>query len=185
MSQDHPTPDPRHEPIDPDTLPDPEDITEDDLGPAPARPQTRRRFAGTRQQIRGAKTFYKVCAWITGVMLLLLVAEMIAKYGFGNEIFAGGVTADGVENTVGFHPEDSVTGGVNLSSAILIAHGWMYVVYLFAGFRVWNFMRWNPLRLFLMAGGGVVPFLSFIVEKKIDRDVEAELHRFPDAALRY
>lgn len=185
MSQDRTDQDPRREPVDPDTLPDPEDITEDDLGPAPARPAAARRFAGTRQQIRGAKTFFKVCAWITGIMLLLLVVEMIAKYGFGNEVFAGGVTADGVENSFGFHPEDSVTGGVNLSSAILIAHGWMYVVYLFAGFRVWNLMRWAPSRLFLMAGGGVVPFLSFFVEKKIDRDVEAELHRFPDAARRY
>ena len=36
-----------------------------------------------------------------------------------------------------------------------------------------------------MAGGGVVPFLSFVVEKRMTRVVRDELHRFPDAARRY
>ena len=31
----------------------------------------RRRFGGTEAQIRGALTFYKVCAWISGTFLLL------------------------------------------------------------------------------------------------------------------
>ena len=36
-----------------------------------------------------------------------------------------------------------------------------------------------------LAGGGVVPFLSFVVEKRMTRVVRDELHRFPDAARRY
>ena len=78
-----------------------------------------------------------------------------------------------------------MTGGVNLSLAILIAHGWMYVVYLLACFRLWSLMRWTPGRLLAMAGGGVVPFLSFVVERKVSGQVREELAQFPDAARRY
>ena len=116
-----------HAAVDPTSLPDPEDITEADLPEPPPRPgRESRRFAGTQQQIRSATRFYVVCAWITGVMLLLLVAEMVFKYGLHQELFAGGTTVDGEPNVLGLHPEDSVTGGVNLSLLILIAHGWMY-----------------------------------------------------------
>ena len=33
--------------------------------------------------IRGALRFYQICSVITGTMLLLLCAEMIAKYAMG------------------------------------------------------------------------------------------------------
>ncbi|RUQ43878.1 DUF3817 domain-containing protein [Micrococcus sp. HSID17228] len=161
-------------------------MTEADLPEPPPRPgREHRRFAGTQQQIRSATRLYVVCAWITGIMLLLLVAEMVLKYGMHVELYAGGTTLDGEANGLGLHPTDSVTGGVNLSLFILIAHGWMYVVYLLASFRLWSLMRWEPLRLLAMAGGGVVPFLSFVVEKRMTRVVRDELHRFPDAARRY
>ncbi|MDY6055817.1 DUF3817 domain-containing protein [Micrococcus sp.] len=174
-----PHPDPAH-------LPDPEDITEADLPEPPPRPgRERRRFAGTPQQIRSASGLYVVCAWITGVMLLLLVGEMVFKHGFGLELYAGGTTVDGDPVTLGLHPEDSVTGGVNLSLLILIAHGWMYVGYLLASFRLWSLMRWEPMRLLAMAGGGVVPFLSFIVEKRMTAAVRRELAERPEAARRY
>ena len=175
MSTQHPGP----QPVDPASLPDPEDITEADLPEPPPRPgREHRRFAGTQQQIRSATRLYVVCAWITGIMLLLLVAEMVLKYGMHVELYAGGTTLDGDANGLGLHPTDSVTGGVNLSLFILIAHGWMYVVYLLASFRLWSLMRWEPLRLLAMAGGGVVPFLSFVVEKRMTRVVRDELHRF-------
>ena len=32
---------------------------------------------------------------------------------------------------------------VNLSTGILIAHGWFYVLYLFSDFRLWSLMRWR------------------------------------------
>ncbi|MEW1979619.1 DUF3817 domain-containing protein [Citricoccus sp. NPDC079358] len=180
------TPDQRP-PVDPNTLPDPEDITEADLPAPPPRPEKSapRRFAGTDQQIKSALTMYKVCAWITGIMLLLLVFEMIFKYGYGTELYAGGTLADGAANTLSLQPEDSVTGGLNLSIAVLIAHGWLYVVYLVAAFRLWSLMRWNGMRLLAIAGGGVVPFLSFIVEKRVHRETLQELADHPEALRRY
>lgn len=184
---------PQSEPVNPAELPDPEQITEADLPPAPPRPSgTQRRFGGTNRQIRGALTFYKICAWLTGILLLLLVAEMVLKYGFNLELFAGGTrvgledaSAAGATNVLGFHPAGEIVDGINISLLILIVHGWMYVVYLLASFRLWSLMRWNGMRLLLMAGGGVVPFLSFIVEKQIHRQTVAEVQAHPEAVRRY
>ena len=77
------------------------------------------------------------------------------------------------------------TSGVNVSTWILIVHGWFYVVYLLSCLRVWSLMRWPFAQLVVMALGGVVPFLSFIVERKIHRSTEAELAANPKAAKRY
>ncbi len=124
--------------------------------------------------IRGALRFYQVASVITGTMLLLLVAEMVVKYGFGYELFAGGTGG-----ALWFAPVtelgESTGDGLNLSLGILIAHGWFYVLYLFACFRVWSLMRWPFWRFLLLAAGGVVPFLSFIMETVVARDVRRYL----------
>lgn len=74
---------------------------------------------------------------------------------------------------------------MNISLLILIVHGWLYVLYLLGCFRLWSMMRWGGVRLLAMAGGGVVPFLSFIVEKRVNRNVEEELAAHPEGVLRY
>lgn len=121
-------------------------------------------------RIRGALKFYRIAAYITGVFLLLLIFEMVFKYTpLQLEMEIGG--PGGFFALV---PVDTVTA-FNLSSAILIAHGWMYVVYLFADFRLWSIMRW-PFSYFIsIALGGVVPLLSFIVEHFMTRRVQAEI----------
>ena len=136
--------------------------------------------------IRGALKFYQIASVITGVFLILLVIEMILKYTpIHLELFLGGSggflwlapvveTANGLEST---------GDGANLSLGILVVHGWFYVVYLFACFRVWSLMRWPFLRFILLALGGVIPFLSFIMEVITARDVKAYLaEREADAA---
>ena len=114
-------------------------------------------------KIPGAVTFYKVSAYVTGVMLLLLVFEMVFKYTpLQLEMQLGG-SGDFLV------PKDSITTGFNLSTAILIAHGWLYVVYLFADFRLWSLMRWPFSRFLIIALGGVVPLLSFFVESRMTK----------------
>jgi len=120
-------------------------------------------------RIRGALRFYQVAAVITGVLLLLLCAEMIMKYAFGLELELGGA-----QGFLAFVPGDTVTA-VNLSTGILIVHGWFYVVYLFSDFRLWSLMRWPFTRFIVIALGGVVPFLSFILEARFGREVRAYL----------
>jgi hypothetical protein len=46
-------------------------------------------------------------------------------------------------------------------------------------------MRWQFTKLILLALGGVVPLMSFIVEKKFHSEVEMELAANPQASKRY
>jgi len=50
-------------------------------------------------------------------------------------------------------------------------------VYLFSDFRLWSLMRWPFTRFIVIALGGVIPFLSFILEARIGREVRAYLER--------
>jgi len=121
-------------------------------------------------KIRGALKFYRVFAYVTGTLLLLLVIEMVLKYTpIQREIELGGS-----QGFLALVPVGSVRA-VDLSTGILIAHGWLYVVYLFSDFRLWSYMRWPFGRFIQIALGGVVPFLSFIVEHFISRRVVREL----------
>jgi len=130
-------------------------------------------------RIRGALRFYQVASVITGVMLLLLCAEMLLKYVWHFELYAFG--PDGflsfqpvLETAAGL---ESTGTGVNLSTGILIAHGWFYVVYLVSDFRLWSLMRWPFSRFIVIALGGVIPFLSFFLEARIGREVNRYLER--------
>lgn len=142
--------------------------------------------------IRGALRFYEICSTITGIGLLLLVAEMILKYTpLHIELFLGGSGG-----AVWFAPViagadcqwwslflpmtnacemTSVGDGFNVSQFILVAHGWFYVVYLFACFRIWSLMRWPFPRFIVLALGGIVPFLSFFMEARVAREVRRYL----------
>ncbi len=126
-------------------------------------------------KIRGALKFYQVFAYVTGIMLLLLVSEMVVKYGFHYEFYAFG--DHGVLAFVPWDPSGTlpVATGINLSTGILIAHGWLYVVYLFSDFRLWSLMRWNFAKFVQIALGGVIPFLSFFVEAIITKQVRTYL----------
>ncbi|GEK79877.1 DUF3817 domain-containing protein [Agrococcus baldri] len=145
-------------------------------------------------QIRTAITFYRVMSWVTGTFLLLLVAEMVLKYSPTHvEVFAfgasGPLSLEAVVPGMGcqwyslFVPGGmgceivSLGEGVNISLMILIVHGWIYVVYLLACFRLWSLLRWPFGRLLAMAAGGVVPFLSFFVEHRMHRVALADLAR--------
>jgi integral membrane protein len=108
--------------------------------------------------LTGGLKFYRFSAYVTGILLLLLTIEMIAKYGYGME-----VEMFGDRGMVAFVPDGQVEA-FNFSQAILIAHGWFYVVYLFASFRVWTMMRWPFWRFLWLASGGLFPFLSFFIE---------------------
>ncbi len=99
-------------------------------------------------RIRLALGFYRVSAAITGVFLLLLVVMMIVRYGFGSDLAIGwpgqGPIYMGPRDlTPGDDPtSDWPPGVVNLSTIILIIHGWFYVVYLLIDFIMWRLVRY-------------------------------------------
>ncbi|MGO3146218.1 MAG: DUF3817 domain-containing protein [Leucobacter sp.] len=124
-------------------------------------------------RIRRALSIYKVTSVITGFMLLVLCAVMVMRYAFGVELFL--FTPNGVAEFLPTIPKgqesEFVREGFDLFQAILIAHGWFYVVYLISDFMLWSPMRWGFGRFLYIALGGVIPFLSFYLEGKVARDV--------------
>ena len=113
----------------------------------------------------GALSFYRFSAYVTGFLLLFLTIEMVAKYGYGME-----VEMFGEAGLFALVPDGQVQA-FNLSQAILIAHGWFYVVYLFASFRIWSLMRWPFWRFLWLASGGLFPLLSFFIEHQATKIV--------------
>lgn len=96
---------------------------------------------------RAAFGRYRVMAFVTGGMLLLLCVEMFLKY---------------VLQLNG--PDQPVIG-----NWIAIVHGWIYVVYAITVFDLWSRMRWSFGRILALIAGGVVPVLSFVMEARARR----------------
>jgi hypothetical protein len=123
------------------------------------------------ESLKSALSFYRVCAVITGSFLLLVVLEMVLKYGFGQTIWSGG--------TAGFiglvpNPVDDTgfpSAGVDLSRLLLQIHGLLYVIYLFADFRVWRLANLKFKDFLIIAMGGVIPVTSFVIERKYHKQL--------------
>jgi integral membrane protein len=120
-------------------------------------------------RIRNTVAVYKVSAIVTGTFLLLLCLMMVFRYGFGDDIELGG--AGGF---LALTPREEIVG-VNLSTIILIVHGWLYVFYLGCDFLLWRLLGWSFGRFLIVALGGVVPLLSFFFERSVPKRVAAEL----------
>ncbi|NLE71212.1 MAG: DUF3817 domain-containing protein [Actinomycetales bacterium] len=112
------------------------------------------------EKLRAALRRYRVMAWITGTMLLVLTAEMVLKY----LVQAGGVGPDGEPLPV-------------IGTWVAFVHGWIYVVYLATVIDLWAKVRWGWGRLVTMVLAGVVPVMSFVMERRVHRDAEAHLAR--------
>jgi integral membrane protein len=122
---------------------------------------------------------YRVAANVTGYFLLLITALYVIRLTNSTDLWLAGphgfltfehfiLDADGFKT--GFPSE-----GFNLTSIVLIVHGWLYVAYLYTDFRLWSLLRWSLWRFLLIAAGGVVPFLSFFAERHYSKVAEREL----------
>jgi integral membrane protein len=107
----------------------------------PPRPVTMRRG------VPGALVRYRVMAYITGVMLLLLVFVAIPL-----QIWAG------------------MQGPV---SVIGTGHGFLYCVYLLAAFDLALRARWSAMGTVFVLLAGTIPFLSFVAERIVTRRTRA------------
>ncbi len=133
--------------------------------------------------IEKALKLYKVSSFITGGFLLLLMAtwalrrlEVVTNGAtVGYDLWAFGpngfITLEPYINEGQGLPET----GLNLTVAILVIHGWLYVLYLFADFRMWTLMRWSFGRFLIIASGGIVPFLSFWTERRYAKIAEEQM----------
>jgi integral membrane protein len=95
---------------------------------------------------------YRVMAYVTGTMLLLLCVEMLLRYVA--------------------HGPDALVDALRW---VPFAHGWIYVLYLVTVLDLWSVMRWRFGRLVTMALAGVVPVMSFVLERRVHADAERTL----------
>jgi len=58
------------------------------------------------------------------------------------------------------------------------------VLYLFTDFRLWSIMRWRPSRFLLIALGGIIPFMSFVVEHRMQQRAMDTYHELIAAQQR-
>lgn len=96
--------------------------------------------------IKGALARYRVLAYVVGVGLLALVAAMIMNYGFDQPQYT------------------RIVGPV---------HGLLYVVYLVLTVDLGLKARWPIVRTGLVLLAGTIPFVSFIVERRITKEFRA------------
>ncbi|SMO49607.1 integral membrane protein [Propioniciclava tarda] len=101
--------------------------------------------------IRKSLLFYRVMAWVVGIMLVILVCVgMPLKY----------------------------LGGIGwVVMYVGIAHGWLYPILLIAAYNLGRRVQWPWQRLLAIALAGTVPFLSFVAEVSATRDVRNRIIR--------
>lgn len=105
----------------------------------------------------GALKRYRVMAYVTGSFLLLLTVVTLVKY----------------IGEYGFAWEHDGFGA--FATLIGIAHGWIFMIYVVACADLWRRMKWELKRLVTMVLGGVVPVMSFVMERRVSRQVAASL----------
>ncbi|MDP9396920.1 MAG: DUF3817 domain-containing protein [Actinomycetota bacterium] len=103
----------------------------------------------------GALTRYRVLAFATGVLLLVLVFVAVPLEYWGHD--------DTLVTIVG------------------PIHGWLYFGYLVTALMLAYQVRWSVGRTLLILLAGTVPFASFYAERVVVRDVRPRL-REPSSA---
>ncbi|NUS26178.1 MAG: DUF3817 domain-containing protein [Streptomyces sp.] len=96
-------------------------------------------------------TRYRVMAYVTGVLLVLLTLGVIAKYLF------------------------EMDGADSFTSVVGIAHGWLYVVYLVFAFDLGSKAKWPVKKQLWVLLAGTIPTAAFFVERKVTHELEAKV----------
>ncbi|WP_371654802.1 MULTISPECIES: DUF3817 domain-containing protein [unclassified Streptomyces] len=94
-------------------------------------------------------TRYRIMAYVTGVLLVLLALGVIAKYLL------------------------DMDGAADFTKIVGIAHGWLYVLYLVCAFDLGSKAKWPVGKQLWVLLAGTIPTAAFFVERKVSREVEA------------
>jgi len=101
--------------------------------------------------LQGAVLRYRVMAYVVGTALLVLTAVVIAKYAF-----------------------DLRSQMRTPEQIVAPIHGYLYIVYLVVAADLARRARWGLGRILLVVCSGFVPFLAFVVEHRVHRQMQAE-----------
>lgn len=98
---------------------------------------------------RSVLTRYRVMAYVTAVMLLVLCTCMVFKYGFGK--------------------------GEDVTLVVSQVHGFLYIIYLVFAFDLGSKAKWPLGKLAWVLIAGTIPTAAFFVERKITHELEGKI----------
>lgn len=138
-----------------------------------------------RESVVKTLGLYRIAANVTGYFLLLITVLYVIRLSTSTDLWLAG--PHGLFSFEHFteidgHKSGFPETGLNLTSMILIVHGWIYVFYLYTDFRLWSLLQWSLGRFLLIATGGVVPFLSFFAERHFQKVAAADLEKIEEKA---
>ncbi|MFI7588194.1 DUF3817 domain-containing protein [Spongisporangium articulatum] len=116
------------------------------------------------KQLQPALTRYRVMAWATGVLLLLLtlhVVLQVVQFDGPSFSWAGVFEEPGLD--------DAVPGAGHV---IPILHGWLYLIYVVTAVDLWMRTRLPFVRTLLVVIAGTVPAMSFVAERWVTKRVQ-------------
>ncbi|TDC91016.1 DUF3817 domain-containing protein [Actinomadura sp. 7K507] len=97
--------------------------------------------------MEGAVTRYRILALVVGTLLVLLTIGMVLKYG----------------------PTDMP----EMVAVVSPIHGFFYMVYLAGAYDLWRRTGWPLSRMAVIVLGGIVPLMTFFVERRIVQEARA------------
>lgn len=99
------------------------------------------------EAVARALTFFKWAAITAGVAMFILIAEMVLKYGFDNDVLAW------------WSP----------------VHGLIFMVLVAATTNLGFKVGWPLTRIGLILLGSCIPFVAFIIEQRVAREIEPRI----------
>ena len=126
-------------------------------GPTERRHDRRRAgtLGGVLRSLSSPVTRYRVMAYVTGVVLILLVCvAMPLKYWGDDE---------------------------RLVAIVGTAHGWLYLFYVLAAANLAYVRRWSIGRTLVVIIAGTIPFAVFFVERRVTEDAGQDSQPVPEA----
>jgi integral membrane protein len=97
-------------------------------------------------RISGALARFRVMAYVVGIGLLALCTAMILNYGFDEKQFT------------------KIVGPI---------HGFLYIIYFLATVDLALKARWSVKATILVLLAAMIPFLSFIAERRVTHKIHA------------
>ena len=127
------------------------------------QPSTDPTAAGAQVEgVKKALMFYRVMAYIVGVLLVLLVlVGMPLKY----------LSPDPYLQQI----------GAGMNTYLGVGHGWLYAVLLLSAYLLGRRVQWSWKWLLAIALAGTVPILSFVAERKATQNVKQHIAHLESA----
>ena len=120
--------------------------------------------------MKAALTRYRVMAWATGVLLLLLTLHVVVQL-FQKQPGQPLFEAEGLSAVV-----------PGAGTVIPVAHGWLYLIYVIVSLDLWFRTRLNTVRMVGVVLAGTIPFMSFVAERWVRHQLEPRLAASAPAA---